>query len=334
MQEKKYYPEINIARGIAVILVLLGHSFPDAQTGFAYIGAWWVFDFLYAFHMGLFFMLSGFVSSANLYAGDVDIKKEVVKKCKRLLVPYAVYSVITLVLKLFMNEYANNPFAISDVWKIVLGKNPNGGLWYLWTLFMISVLMLFVSRIIGSRTQKSKTWILMLLGVVAYVAWKILPSSYYSNILKYLLFYNIGAVLFIYYEKIKKKFFNGWVSVAALLVVFLWECAYWNLKTEYIVTALLGSYAILTFSIMISQHCESKVFQFMNFAGDYSYDIYMISYFVQVPIRVVCWGILQLPYGIDFLLMFVCGFWVPCLTSKYIIRKVPIFRKLFIGDWK
>ena len=32
LNTKKYYDEINIARGIAVLLVLLGHAFPDVLS--------------------------------------------------------------------------------------------------------------------------------------------------------------------------------------------------------------------------------------------------------------------------------------------------------------
>lgn len=328
-----YFSEINIARGIAVLLVLIGHSFPDAQTGFQYRSALWIFDSMYAFHMALFFSLSGFVTGGKIYLGNASIKTEFIKKCQRLMVPYLVYSVITMILKLVMNEYANNPFGLSDMWKVLLGKNPNGGLWYLWTLFVISIVMFIISKLIAARSDCFKTVFLLVLGLVCYLIWRFLDVGFMGNVVKYLFFYNLGAVCYKHYDKIKNRIFKVGVAVTALVLVVVLECPYLHVKAEYMLTALLGSYGVFTLALWINKKTQSIWFGFFDFAGEYSYDIYMMSYFVQVPIRVVCWGILGMPYWINVVMMFVGGFVGPVIVSKYIIRKVPLFRKLFIGDW-
>ena len=84
----RYYPEVNIVRGIALILVILGHSFPDGDLGPTLFTAKWIRGFLYLFHMGVFFVLSGFVMSARLYRGTYTLKNEIWKKVSRLLFPY------------------------------------------------------------------------------------------------------------------------------------------------------------------------------------------------------------------------------------------------------
>ena len=330
----RYYSEINIARGIAVLLVLLGHSFPDAQTGFRYPFALWIFDSMYAFHMALFFWLSGFVSAANVYTSKGAFGAEFVKKFRRLMVPYFVYSVITMILKLFMNDYANNPFGLQDMWKIFLGKNPNGGLWYLWTLFVISLLVFGVGKLLKRENDQFKSVFLLALGVVCYLLWRFLDTGFMGNVVKYMFFYNLGIVCNRYYEQLQDKLIRLWCGGLALLLVFVLECPYLRLMNEYILTALLGIYGIFTLALVISKQEKRWSFTCFDFAGDYSYDIYMMSYFVQVPIRVVCWGMLGVPYWIDVVLMLVGGFIGPVLVSKYIIRKVPMFRKMFIGDWK
>lgn len=332
--EKKYYPEINIARGIAVLFVLLGHSFPDAQTGFAYKECNWVFDFCYAFHMGLFFILSGFVSSARLYEADYKIKDEMIKKVKRLMVPYAVYSILTLALKLLFQEYANNKFGLKDIWTILLGKNPNGGLWYLWNLFMISLIMLLVCRVIGRLGDTTKSIIMIVLGLAFYICSECFSFTYVDRLFQYIIFYNAGIVLAHYYEKIKDKLFYMLPAITGMFIVFVAKCPYLDIPSLYFWTAILGSYGILTFAIFIAKNKESKLFKLFSWTGDYSYDIYMLSYFVQVPIRVVCWRILKLPYSIDVVLMFAGGLVIPCLISQFIIRKNSLLKKVLIGDWK
>ena len=57
---KKHYKEIDIVRGIAVLIVLLGHSFPDAEEGFFPApGYKWIFDLCYSFHMAVFLRFRG-----------------------------------------------------------------------------------------------------------------------------------------------------------------------------------------------------------------------------------------------------------------------------------
>lgn len=332
--ERKYYPEINVARGIAVLFVLLGHSFPDAQTGFTYKGCNWVFDFCYAFHMGLFFILSGFVSSAKLYENNYKIKDELIKKTKRLLVPYAVYSILTLALKMIFQEYANNKFGLKDIWTIILGKNPNGGLWYLWNLFMISLIMLVVCKIIGNLNDTIKSIAIIVSGLCFYVCAELFCFTYVDRLFQYIIFYNIGIVLARYYENIKDKFFYLLPAITSMVIVFAVKCPYVRIPNLYLWTAILGSYGIFTFAILAVKRKEGLLFKVFNWSGDYSYDIYMLSYFVQVPIRVICWRILKLPYALDVALMFVGGLLVPYIGSRFIIRKNSLLKKLLIGDWK
>lgn len=64
---------IDIARGIGIILVILGH-----------IGIGGIGKFIYSFHIPLFFFLSGFCFSGN----ETDFKYFLRKKVKTLIVPY------------------------------------------------------------------------------------------------------------------------------------------------------------------------------------------------------------------------------------------------------
>ena len=60
----KRYTEVDIARGIGILFVVLGHSIK--QTG---VQAGWIrilTYIIYSFHMPLFFCLSGFVSARLL----------------------------------------------------------------------------------------------------------------------------------------------------------------------------------------------------------------------------------------------------------------------------
>ena len=110
IEKKKYYREIHIARGIGVLLVLIGHSFPDAELNwFPDIWVQWGHDYLYSFHMALFFFISGFVMGNKYFCRKEGIIVELIKKVKRLMIPYLFLSYLSLLPKIFWNAYANNP---------------------------------------------------------------------------------------------------------------------------------------------------------------------------------------------------------------------------------
>ncbi len=76
--ETKRIKWIDNAKGIGIILVMLGHTYLDDKYVFWFI----------SFHMALFFFLSG----CTFYYTS-DIKKFISRKCKSLLIPYVAFAV-------------------------------------------------------------------------------------------------------------------------------------------------------------------------------------------------------------------------------------------------
>ena len=99
-----------------------------------------------------------------------------------------------------MNDYANNRFELADAWKILIGNNPNGGLWYLWTLFFMSIISLLVGVILTRKKGNTKCIIFALIGIVSYVVWLLIVHEYSfleypGRIVRYAVYYNIGLIL-------------------------------------------------------------------------------------------------------------------------------------------
>lgn len=320
-QKKTYYPEINIARGFALLFVTLGHSFPNAVGALGRI-----YNICYSFHMGLFFILSGFVIARKFISRDYKITDEIKNKSIRLLIPYFVFSVITLIMKVFTEKYANNPFSLKDSYKILLGINPNGGLWFLWTLFVISVIFILLGKL------KHSLIYFAVFSVAAYIANLFIPQIFISNVLRYAFFYAVGIFIYKYYDAFKKYILNPYCSSAMLLLFCVTHI--FRLKTDYIVTCLSASIFILFLSQSIMKFKDKTkiIYTVFNELGTYSYDIYLLSYFIQVPLRVLFKSIFPIPELLLYFLMFTLGTIIPYLASKFILRKVPIFNLLLFGN--
>ena len=104
--EKRRFNEIDICKGIGIILVVLGHALK--QTGSLSLAVTVPLAVIYSFHMPLFFMLSGFLSVKllDLTGGPLGAQRRqyIGGRAVRLLIPYTVMSLIYLPLKNFVNK--------------------------------------------------------------------------------------------------------------------------------------------------------------------------------------------------------------------------------------
>lgn len=95
----KRYLNFDVAKAICIILVVLGHYFPDSSP------SWYVCfrDVIYSFHMPLFMFASVFVYIATKREDETYIKF-VTKKFKRLMLPYFTTSFIVITLNCCVKE--------------------------------------------------------------------------------------------------------------------------------------------------------------------------------------------------------------------------------------
>lgn len=100
-----YFKEFNSLKGIAILLVLLGHSFilyPINLLDISWCKS--TFDVIYSFHMPLFFIISGLLFANSTHKEYASMMKG---KVKRLLLPYAFYHALNLGLKVALPNLVN-----------------------------------------------------------------------------------------------------------------------------------------------------------------------------------------------------------------------------------
>lgn len=89
-----------------MLLVIIGHAFPDAEKEFYLVGgrdsfASFIENLIYSFHMPLFMLCSGFLFLPKL-TKEINIRVEISKRFQRLMIPYFFYSIIVYILKIFL----------------------------------------------------------------------------------------------------------------------------------------------------------------------------------------------------------------------------------------
>lgn len=343
-ENKKYYSELNIFRGLIIIWVVIGHSFISDGSFFGMLTA-----YAYTFHMASFFMLSGLLFASKLNRA-FKLKEKlslVLNRFKRLLVPYFFFTIVSYVLKFIFADYAYNEISTGKdiIWDIIFCiNNPNGGLWFLYNLFLFSVI-----AIIFNFLPKAVTVIACLALNLASLFF--LPNETAASIFQftfYLFFFYLGTFVSSYYEGISEFFAskiqtgNGkktlfiitFVLALFSAVVFLVYNNY-SLSEKHVAYKYLPCCVniILWYFIALCLSTMKNINKPINTIGNYGMDIYMIGYYVQISIRVVFGSMLGLPYLAYAILMLVFGLILPIPISKYIIRKVRLFRILVLGDF-
>lgn len=135
----KRFDYIDYAKGLGMLCVIWGHIM------YAGLSA----RVVYAFHIPLFFFLSGMVFSKDRYDGVITFLK---RRVSSLLIPYAIFSVLTWAFWVFFLRISHQP--MDECWKplleTLLARGSEGylvhnvPLWFVPCLFVVELLYFFM----------------------------------------------------------------------------------------------------------------------------------------------------------------------------------------------
>ncbi len=113
---------MDVAKGITILLMVLGHTaIPKSLS-----------NFIYSFHMPLFFIASGWMTNWEKYS----VYEFTIKKVKSLAVPFMIYSSIVLMLFEYGQSLANE--------RVIENWLYNG--WQGWIVVYSCSIYLFIYR--------------------------------------------------------------------------------------------------------------------------------------------------------------------------------------------
>jgi len=246
MTDKQAIDWVDTLKFIGILAVILGHiASPFGQ-------------FIFSWHMPLFFVISGFFIKFNL-----SFSKFFIKDFKRLMVPYFIFSFIGLgaeFLKrlLLHREELNLLFEIKGILfhmdMTSLSNHYGFVLWFLPALFFARLFLFFMQQI--THNVFYNLVVVVLLFVISFYV--DLPFAL-DNALNSILWVYIGFVFFNYYQKNKILYILPLVGIIVLLffglptlnmadkiysnelLVFLWA-----LPVIYTFILILKAFPILT----------------------------------------------------------------------------------------
>ncbi|MBQ4558957.1 MAG: acyltransferase [Tyzzerella sp.] len=315
---------ISILQIIGPIFVILGHSL----NGLECTGLWYQIskEWIYIFHMPLFFMISGYLLAYKGYLGKRSYRVFVCEKAKRLLLPYVVWNLAFWIPKFFAQQYISDNATLNmrDMIKVFVFPRQNvwGHTWFLLGLFVVYLATPLFKYVIGAN--KHSSYIIVLIGAVfLYISPITTEFMAFSDIHKDLLFFIIGCILG-QIEKdtffdMMKRFRMGFIIGA---IAFSVVAVYWYEETK-ILHFIPCTFILLSFlSLSVSAKEISCIWQ--NIAT-YSFGIYIMHWPIMIIVRIISHQILEVNVTVTALFMSIFGYAVPVIVIT-IIRALPLKR--------
>ena len=320
--KKKEIQYISFLQFIGPIFVILGHSLNGMQIE---TGPWWVFtkDWIYIFHMPLFFMISGYLLSHSGYMKGSSYGDFIKKKFFRLIVPYLFWNILFFVPKLLLQSFLADSVEVSAsyILKIYLSPRQNiwGHTWFLVGLFLVYLLTPLWEKLYAIL-KGNKVICIFVVGIVLYILPIETEFLCLNDLHKDLLFFWMGCSLGVLpYERLSKivkdqLLLLGVLSTAASTIALLLDDIAWF---NFIPCA-----CILLFLLSIGMNLEGRLDGISAMARN-SFGIYIMHWPVMLCCRVLLYQILGLNRVITIIIMILLGFLVPNAVV-WILRRIKL----------
>lgn len=268
---------VDIARGIAMIFVMMGHASGIPKS---------LMSWVYSFHMPLFFFLSGYVFNVEKYH---SFKSLLIDKSRTLLFPMVALSTVLSI----WTAIINTNYGISGLIKHFIGifielrgSDFDSGLWFITCLFVIELLWWFLCKISAFNSIIKKIIVLFVFSVIGflYVVFidHIVPWALEASLIS-IGFFGVGNLIKKNGERIiqwieKKKIILCIVSLAINCMVVFFNIIY-NFEVDIYADNLgfyplfyIGAFSGILFSIALSMQIE--VNKALTFIGRNSFIYY------------------------------------------------------------
>lgn len=205
LKNKVYFPELDIIKGIAILLVIYGHSFCSFPVDIRSMLPENMYLAVTRFHMQLFFLASGF-----LFTSQGTWKEFLKKKAIRIIVPYIAFCCFGAFLR-----FIAAPFTRSQLHENLFLVILNGThYWFLHTLFFLYVI---------AKLGNGNKWGYGILLFLSIILKCVLPEGNWSSIL------GCGYIIYFTGWFIAGYFLRDIYSMISPFLKKWWMILFWGL---------------------------------------------------------------------------------------------------------
>lgn len=329
--EMKRFEEFDIARGFAILLVYLGHSFLYYPIALANMYTWCAISTsaISSFNMPLFFIISGYLFAYNKRPSFEIFKNKVL----RLFIPYTTVMIILILPKLFLPS-ALMYRKVSGLGNMLSDSFLYGyDRWFVYVLFLMFILMILIRKPLNNKFYR---WVMLLLsvGLASFIS---LPTIFsIDKIIYFSFFFLFGFIVkdySIFFDKLK---INIYLKIGLYLLFILCNIVFVRilLPTPMIgkyILPLIGSVATITLSHSLSIMkiaSDNIIVRYIKYAGKYALQFYLLTFAFPI-IRYIVINILHTvnPFmivSIMFIMQLICITIIVEVTKRIKFLKIPL----------
>ena len=320
---KARLPDLDRAKGLAILLVVIGHivarNGPKGNAWYADLQ-----EIIYTFHMPFFMYLSGFVAfrSSLLPREATETFDILKKKARRLIVPFFLFAVVMVLAKHLGSLFLYVDNMQGDVLHSLINifwdtsRSEAMSIWYLYVLFVFWM-------ITAPVVLRNKKHLFLLLAIAICIYWVALPERLYlPRVGKFYIFFLLGGVA-AYFEDLYSQALDR--LIYPTVCVFLICLGMFYLHLDRNVQMLISGVASIPAIHGLMRTQPAMRMRFLSTLGKYSMSIYLLNTIFIGLTKGVMFHFFDWD-GNRFLVYFVmlgaAGLFLPIFVKKYVFSRV------------
>ncbi|MGC6431537.1 MAG: acyltransferase family protein [Jejuia sp.] len=326
---------IESLRGIAILLVVVGHVIGSASDGGMKVQEDSLLRYIYhtlvdPIQMPMFTILAGWVYSLRPIKCGF-LKSVITKKIYRLLVPMLAVGSFYFIIQYFTPN-TNHKWNLSEIWKLLIF--PYTTFWYLYALFLVFIVVAFLD--ISRKMETINSWLCVfcISIIVLLLRDSVIPTDTlnyfsYKGALYLLPSFLLGLGLNRFEELLEYDKTTS-INVILLLICVVIQQLSWFDAIDFAVRkdTIIGLLIGFTFTILLLKSKLQTIW--LVWLGGLSYTIYLFHGFGTAAGRIISLKFDISNTSIIFIISLATGIVFPIFVDR-IFEKFKITRILFLG---
>ncbi len=306
---------IDLLRGIAIIIVYLGHSILYHPIGMEAMYPWChqLATTIGSFNMPLFFILSGYLFSKS----QKGVKEQYEGKVKRLLIPYLFTMTILIGMKLVLPASMSYNQAVGGGYKsLVINALCYGGdRWFVYVMFLIYVILIPFKKLLDKR------WIpvVLIIALTGLYFLKVMPEFMKLNdVFYFMVFFLAGYMVKDVWPDTKRFCAKYWYATIPVFLlanlVFVMPLVKIPFVFRFILpfTGFLASQSIAE----LLARTDAAPRKYIAYCGKYSLQFYLFTFCYPI----IRWGIVSVLHITNPVVILLSVFVLQLITITIIVE--------------
>ena len=341
---KKRSNHIDIAKGIAIILVVYGHAATQLK-GYPVYQEYLETStkVIFSFVMPLFFIISGAFQRIRLYSRTFNNKIYLSKITKSILLPFYTLSIVFMLINIAMSSIISAPSVKDMFYGLAFQQSngnllPSGVLWFLFTLYLFHIITYFHVKLFDFNIIY-----LVIIALILRTEVNIFAQYHYlayDKISNFFIFYLFGY--YFYKTIIETPFQNPLILIiltASYIFLFYINNFYNNVLSNSLLMVLSPfgisgiMLSLLTIGISFifsSKFNESTIIKVLIYYGAYSMLVYVFHMPTFTIFKKIA-SIINIEHSYtNQLILFIPGIILPLIYGKILSYNKAIY-KILLG---